>query len=100
MKNPFPSPVTITDTNRYGDQYIGCPLAAISITVCRGPQDDMNPEEVAEFLVHAINQHEKLVELAQLAYDVIEDDLEERPARHSLDNLSARLRTILKEEKT
>ena len=61
MKNPFPSPVTITDTNRYGDQYIGCPLAAISITVCRGPQDDMNPEEVAEFLVHAINQHEKLV---------------------------------------
>ncbi|HET6454969.1 MAG TPA: hypothetical protein VFI02_11245, partial [Armatimonadota bacterium] len=46
---------------RYGDQYIGCPLAAISITVCRGPQDDMNPEEVAEFLVHAINQHEKLV---------------------------------------
>jgi len=46
------------------------------------------------------DQHEKLVELAQLAYDVIEDDLEERPARHSLGNLSARLRALLKEEKT
>ena len=44
--------------------------------------------------------HEKLVELAKLCYDVIEDDLEERPARHSLGNLSARLRAILKEGKT
>ena len=45
------------------------------------------------------DQHEKLMELAQLCYDVIEDDLEERPARHSLGNLSARLRTLLREEK-
>ena len=52
----------------------------------------------AKYAAHAINQHEKLLELAQLAYEVIEDDLDELPARHSLGNLSARLRTILQEE--
>ena len=55
-------------------------------------------QEQADYIAYVFNQHDKLVELAQLAYDVIEDDLEERPARHSLGNLSARLRTILVEE--
>ena len=55
-------------------------------------------DKQAEYAARAINQHEKLLELAQLAYEVIEDDLDELPARHSLGNLSARLRTILQEE--
>lgn len=37
-----------------------------------------------------------LLELAELAADVIDDDLEERPARHPLGNLHARLKAAIK----
>ena len=79
MKNPFPE-------NMWPEDLIALVHGEITL-------------EEAQYAAHAINQHDKLVELAQLAYDVIEDDLEERPARHSLGNLSARLRALLKEEK-
>jgi len=52
----------------------------------------------SEYAAHAINKHERMKELLQLAYDVIEDDLEERPARHSLGHLAARIRVLLAEE--
>ena len=78
MKNPFDRPVPAEDIRFL--PYM------------------MRSREHAEYAAHAINQHEKLLELAQLAYEVIEDDLDELPARHSLGNLSARLRTILQEE--
>ena len=62
------------------------------------PCPDPGPDEGDKQRLYRIaDAHEKLVELAKLCYDVIEDDLEERPARHSLGNLSARLRAILKE---
>ena len=99
MKNPFPSPVTITDTNRYGDQYIGCPLAAISITVCRGPQDDMNPEEVAEFLVHAINQHDKLVAVVRCLLLSADAAWEADAGGHDWPEACQLARALLKEEK-
>ena len=60
--------------------------------------DGMDDKEAA-YASHAINQHERMRELLQLAYDVIEDDLEERPARHSLGHLAARIRVLLAEEK-
>ena len=56
-------------------------------------------DEEAEYAAHAINQHEKLVELLRLAGENLEDDLEERPMRHSLGNLTARIKALLDEEK-
>ena len=56
-------------------------------------------EETIEYAAHAINQHEKLVELLRLAGENLEDDLEERPMRHSLGNLTARIKALLDEEK-
>ena len=38
----------------------------------------------------------ELLELARIAADVVDDDLENRPARHSLGNLHARLRAAIR----
>jgi len=76
MKNPFPAPMT--------EKYLR--VAGFS-------------DEEAEYAAHAINQHEKLVELLRLAGENLEDDLEERPMRHSLGNLTARIKALLDEEK-
>jgi len=52
----------------------------------------------AEYAAHAINQHDTALELLRLAWDVIDDDLEERAPRHSLGNLSARIKHLLETE--
>ena len=91
MKNPFPT------NPSPGDIFLAGPVRISQIHGERSPR--IWTLEQCRYAAHAINQHDKLVELAKLCYDVIEDDLEERPARHSLGNLSARLRAILKEEK-
>ena len=76
MKNPFTTPMT--------EKYLR--IEGFS-------------DEEAEYAAHAINQHEKLVELLRLAGENLEDDLEERPMRHSLGNLTARIKALLDEEK-
>lgn len=42
----------------------------------------------------------ELFELAKLCREIVDDDLENRPARHSLGNLHARLKTIIRNVET
>jgi len=81
----------VSECNRLRDLLQTCEAA----NKCLSMRVDVQATDLSKLKV----RNEKLMELAHLAYDVIEDDLEERPARHSLGNLSARLRTILVEEK-
>lgn len=53
--------------------------------------------ELNQALKNKVQDLTELRELAKLAMEVIDDDLEERPPRHSLGNLYARLKHILGE---
>jgi hypothetical protein len=68
------------------------------LTVCVNAGKFAEPGEAAASarrLALCWNSHDELVELAGLAADVIDDELEGHAARHSLGNLHARLRAVV-----
>ncbi len=57
--------------------------------VCQAEKGD------AELIVRAVNAHDELIDLITMAADVIDDELENQPARHSLGELHARLCAVI-----